>query len=96
MDQRSASVAQLWEAHLRAPFPSGLGGTEVEGVDLVLLDADAAGCVRTWLDNGGHLDDWRRSVVSSCSHQLDLVLPVLADEAAGYYRRLRDLTALIA
>ncbi|RKT53588.1 hypothetical protein [Saccharothrix australiensis] len=37
-------LALLWEEHVRAPSPH-LRGVDVEGEDMVLLDADSAGCV---------------------------------------------------
>ncbi|MEU5721015.1 hypothetical protein [Micromonospora sp. NPDC047738] len=95
-DQRIEAVARLWEAHLRAPFPPRLRGLDIAGVEMILLDADIAGCVSVWLDSNGQLDDWRRTAVASCLRQLDLVQPLLAGQEAAYYRRLRDLAELIA
>ncbi|WP_392972479.1 hypothetical protein [Streptomyces sp. LN245] len=54
---------RLWQEHLDAAFPAGLRGAEPAGIDVVLLDATAAGCVSTWLSDGGALDNvawlWR-------------------------------------
>ncbi|MGC5021684.1 hypothetical protein [Micromonospora sp. DT47] len=95
-DDRFAAVADLWETHLQAPFPSRLRGTEVAGVDMVMLDADVAGCVSSWLQNRGSLDARRRRVLASCQEQLIRVIPVLADQEAAYYRRLHDMAALVS
>ncbi len=35
-------LSRLWEEHMRAPFPPHLRGREIEGEDVVLLDADIA------------------------------------------------------
>ncbi|MFE0420454.1 hypothetical protein [Streptomyces tendae] len=47
------SAALLWQEHRDAEFPANLRGVEVEDIDMVLLDADTAGCASTWIDNGG-------------------------------------------
>jgi hypothetical protein len=62
---------------------------------MVLLDAQTAGCVSTWLNNRGHLDPWRQTVIAACLDQLDAVLPRLDGPEADYYRRLRHVAALI-
>jgi hypothetical protein len=90
-----ADVAALWEAHRRAAFPPRLRGADVAGVDVVTLDATVAGCVSTWLENGGSLDDRARTALSGCRDDLAQVLPELAGEEAAYLARLRDLAALI-
>jgi hypothetical protein len=66
---------RLWAEHRVAPFPSRLRGKGVEGVDMVMLDADIAGCVDTWLRSGGWLDDERREWLRSCFDDLGRVLP---------------------
>jgi hypothetical protein len=58
-DDPRALVSQLWEHHLRDPFPARLRGEELAGVDMVMLDADVAGCVDTWLHGSGPLDRGR-------------------------------------
>jgi hypothetical protein len=95
-NERLQAVAQLSEAHLHAPFPARLRGAEIASVDMILLDADTAGCVKTWLDNNGRLDTRRREVITSCLDRLDRVLPHLADQDdAAYYNRLRGLAVLL-
>ncbi|MEV0720096.1 hypothetical protein [Asanoa sp. NPDC050611] len=91
MSDRLGTVALMWQAHLRAPFPRA----NVGAVEMVMVDADIAGCVSVWLDNGGHLDAGRRSVLADRLDDLDAVLPLLAGHARDYYRRLRDLAELI-
>ena len=85
-------VKLLWDEHRSAPFPDGLAGEETAGVDLVLLDADIAGCIETSLGNKGRLDEWRKAVLAKCLDDLDRVLPLLQDAGAReYYERLRRL-----
>jgi hypothetical protein len=94
-DERVEAVSRLWRAHVQAPFPPRQRGAEIAGVEMILLDADIAGCVCVWLDRSGQLDARRRSVIASCLDKLNLVLPLLVDQEADYYRRLRDLAALV-
>lgn len=92
-----AVAARRWRDHLRAAFPAGLRGAERAGVDMVLLDAYVAGCVSTWLNNGGALDTDRHRILRDCIADLDQVLPLL-DEADGvhYFQHLRGLAQLVA
>lgn len=50
--EQMQNIARLWEERLQAPFPAGQRGVEFGDTDMVLLDADTAGCVLTWLNNG--------------------------------------------
>ncbi|WP_221328194.1 hypothetical protein [Actinoplanes sp. L3-i22] len=89
------TVSRLWGEHLKQPFPSRLRSVEVAGVEMVMLDANVAGCVSTWLNNGGDLDGWRRDALATCERQLERVVPELADREAAYYQRLLDMTVLV-
>ena len=92
LDERRQLVAPLWERHLARPFPPRLRGEEIEGVDMVLLDADIAGCTQTWLKSSTDLDTMRRGALRDCLGDLDTVLPQLSDpEEAAYYAGLREL-----
>ncbi|GAA3455649.1 hypothetical protein [Dactylosporangium matsuzakiense] len=65
------------------------------GVEMVVLDADVAGCVSTWLRNGGNLDDQRRGYLAVCEQQLIRSMPELDGYEAAYYQRLLDMTILV-
>ena len=95
--QRQSAVARWYEEHGDAGFPGRFRGEELAGVDLVLLDADIAGCVVTWQAGGGRLGGAGRAMVRERLRDLDRVLPLLTDEQARhYFRRLRELARLIA
>jgi hypothetical protein len=86
---------RLWDEHRRAPFPSRLRGEEIEGIDMVMLDADIAGCVDAWLGSRGRLDEQRRRWLQSCLDDLGRVLAALDDpEERAYYERLDILGTL--
>ncbi|MEV2211564.1 hypothetical protein AB0H86_08865 [Streptomyces sp. NPDC050997] len=89
-------LSRLWEEHMRAPFPPHMRGREIEGEDMVLLDADIAGCVSSSLS--GPLDEKRRTILLSRLAAVENVLPSIEDEGGviEYYKRLRDMAALAA
>jgi hypothetical protein len=95
-DERAAAVTRLWQAHLQAPFPARLRGAEIAGIDMVMLDADTAGCIRAWLDQAGQPASESRARITTCLNNLNHVLPLLTNPVeADYYRRLRELANLI-
>lgn len=89
-----ALLSRMWEEHMRAPFPPHMRGREIEGEDMVLLDADIAGCVVSSLS--GPLDEKRRKILLVCLAAVEKVLPSIDDEdgASEYYKHLRDMAAL--
>lgn len=91
------AVAGLWESHRSRDFSVACRGMEVDGVDLVLLDADLAGCVETWLGSSRDLDADRLRLLRERRDELERVLPVL-DDAAGsaYFESLRHVVVLTA
>ena len=95
--EHEAAVNRLWQEHLDAAFPAGLRGAEPAGIDVVLLDATAAGCVSTWLSSGAALDGERHRILRDCVADLYLFPQLLNDaEEVGYIRRLRQLARLVS
>ncbi|MEV5082521.1 hypothetical protein AB0K74_28010 [Streptomyces sp. NPDC056159] len=87
-------LSRLWEEHMRAPFPPHMRGREIEGEDMVLLDAEIAGCVLSSLS--GPLDEKRHEILLVCLGAVEKVQPSIDDEggAIEYYERLREMAAL--
>ncbi|MEU7068162.1 hypothetical protein [Streptomyces sp. NPDC046161] len=91
------NAGRLWHEHLHTPFPASLRGVEFGDTDMVLLDTETAGCVITWLDNGGVLDPERTRILQGCIENLDRVIPQITELAgAQYYERLRQLALLVS
>ncbi|WP_106973563.1 hypothetical protein [Streptomyces novaecaesareae] len=94
-------LARLWEEHLRAPFPASFRGVDIDGTDLVQLDADVAALVRRELDDapdgglgggpdgggldGGGLDGGGVAGLWRCIAGLATVVPLLDEEYCAAY-----------
>jgi hypothetical protein len=92
MDNRS--IEQLWREHKLAAFPQAYRGKDVNGIDLVMLDADVAGCVDTFLSRG-NLNLFQTAVLGLCYRNLTYSIPMLSEEGKAYYRRLELLAKLV-
>ncbi|WP_231157404.1 hypothetical protein [Streptomyces sp. CNZ748] len=91
------NTALLWQEHRDAEFPANLRGVEVEDIDMVLLDADTAGCASSWINNGGTLDSQRRRVLQARVADLERVIPQISDPSGQrYHQRLHRLALLIS
>jgi hypothetical protein len=95
LTDRRAAVTTLFETHSKATFPSRWRGFDVEGFDMVMLDADPAGCVSVWLEQQGLLDDGRWDVLAECEQRPIRVIPELDAYGREYYQRLLDMTVLM-
>ncbi|MFE2856713.1 hypothetical protein ACFXJO_37045 [Streptomyces lavendulae] len=94
-----AVVAGLREEHdkeFRWPLPLRLLTFEVAGVDLVSLETRLAGCVHTWLSNGGSLHERGMGTVRLVLGQIEDVLPELTeDDSPQIWHRLHRVARLI-
>jgi hypothetical protein len=86
VDERWADVRRLWEEKQAAAFPD-CRGEEVDGVDLVLVDADLAGCVMHFLGNQFRGDDFQRGILRQIAADLDRIVPKMSGEVAQYFER---------
>lgn len=91
------TISRRWDEHMRAEFPATLRGEEVAGVNMVMLDADIAGCIVAWRSSDGHLDEGRQQVLTRRLGDLDRVMPLLHGEKEhSHYERLGELGRLVA
>jgi hypothetical protein len=88
-------IEELWRQHEKAPFPAGCRGEEVAAIDLVLIDAETAGCVSTFLGQAGRLDPWRLAILGLCYRNLAVVAAVLEGEDREYFTRLEELAGMV-
>ncbi len=90
---RSSRAEGLWREHLKAAR-SWVRGSEVDGVDLDLLDANTCQCVLTYIDSGS-LGAWKTATLVRCVQDLDNVIDQLEGEVSTYFERLRDMARVV-
>jgi hypothetical protein len=88
-------VQELWREHQQASYPDGYRGVDVGGVELVLLDADIAGCVSTFLGDQRRLDPQRIAILGRCYRDALRVTQELEGEARDYFGRLEHLAGAV-
>jgi hypothetical protein len=77
---------------LRAPYPAECRGQAIDGVELVLLDADIYGVATRYERNEHELTLSDRNMLSGLLADLDRVWPRLPTEhARSYYGTAREL-----
>ncbi len=94
-DELVRTVAELYEEHRRAAFPRRLTRDDANSVEMVSLDSRVAGCVHTWLTNGGRIHDQGWDNLAECEQLLHRASPALDGGEASHYRRLLTMTVLI-
>jgi len=87
-------IEQLWREHKLAAFPQGYRGKDINGIDFVMLDADVAGCVQTFVSRG-NLNLFQTAVLGLCYRNLSHLMPMLSEEGKAYYGRLELLAELV-
>lgn len=87
-------ISDLWKEHLAAPFPKGFRAKDVNGIDFIMLDADVAGCVDSFLSRG-NLNLYQIAILGLSYRNLSYVMPILNDEGKEYFWRLERLAELI-
>ena len=91
------AIDELWQQHQAARFPPDMGGREVAGVCVTMLDADIAGCVSSFVGRRptdprrGSLDQQRIRILRSRRSELDRVIPNLPPDARPYFERVAEL-----
>ena len=89
------TINELWQEHQRAPFPAGFRARDIEGIDFVMLDADIAGCVSSFLKQRGSLDPRRTAVLGICYRNVTYVLPQISGKGQPHFARLEALARLV-
>lgn len=87
-------IGALWDEHKNTPFPADAYGVEVDGTDLVLLDADTSGCVSYFLVSR-RLDDGRRGILQTCERKRRAIVPKLGPQTRPYFEGLALLATAV-
>jgi hypothetical protein len=51
-ESEESLIEELWQEHLSASFPEDFAGKDVNGIDFIMLDANIAGCIQTFIESG--------------------------------------------
>ena len=89
-----AVIRELWQEYFNAPFPNWLRGKDINGIDFVMLDADIAGCVKTFIERDT-LNLSQVAMLGLCYRRVSYVLPALYEEGAIYFWRLELMAELV-
>lgn len=87
-------IDKLWQEHLAASFPKGFHAKDVNGIDFVMLDANIAGCIDTFLERGA-LNLYQAAILGLSYRDVSYVIPILNEEGAAYFWRLERLAELV-
>ncbi len=87
-------IEVLWKEHLELPFPSGLAGESINGVDVVSLDGDIAGCVEAYISMQ-RPNLFQVAILGMCYRDVSVALPHIAAPDRDYFRRLEKLSELV-
>lgn len=93
LERRLERVRRLWRMHKAEPYPPRFRADQVQGIDLVQLDADLADAVIAWIGSGGRLDADQRADLRRLVADADLVMPALAADERVRFRRLQRMAA---
>jgi hypothetical protein len=94
-DKSLRTVAELYDQHRRAAFPSRLTAADANGVEMAGLDATVSGCVSAWLRSQRRIDDSRWDLLADCEQKLKRAIPALDGDERSHCQRLLDMTLLI-
>jgi hypothetical protein len=76
------------------PFPKEFRAKDVNGIDFVMLDADIAGCVTTFISRG-NLNLYQTAILGLSYRNVSSVIPIINDEGKEYFWRLGRLAELV-
>ena len=85
----------LWQQHSSAAFPKGYGDKEINRINLSLLDAEIAGCVRLYIHNDGKIDSQQIKIVRNRLIDLNAIILLMDRDELIYFDRLRKMANLV-
>jgi hypothetical protein len=90
----SPEILELWHQHSSAALPKGYNGRTLNGIDLSVLEAEIAGCIHRYVNQGAlefrHLESLSHRLID-----LNAIMLLLNNEEMIYFDRLRTLADLV-
>ena len=90
----SPEIVELWKQHSSAALPKDYSGKKLNKIDLSLLDAEIAGCIHRYV-NQGTLEFRHLETLSNRLIDLNSIMLLLNNEEMVYFNRLRTLADLV-
>jgi hypothetical protein len=87
-------ISDLFNTHYSKPWPAGLGGVEIKGIDLVMLDADTVGIVDYFLGrrhNLGRLNEKNRMILLQLQKEAAVVCQEIPEFGKEYFSEIQLL-----
>jgi hypothetical protein len=90
-----SELMELWQQHHASAFPKGYGDKEINRVNLSLLDAEVAGCIRLYINNGGKIDPQQVKMLRDRLIDLNTIILLMDRDELIYFDRLRKMANLV-
>ncbi|MGI8467266.1 MAG: hypothetical protein ACR2N3_02330 [Pyrinomonadaceae bacterium] len=89
-------LKKSWNEFLKKPFPDNCVGKTMEGVELTSLDTFSAGCINSFIDNKGNLNQQQIQTLNDCVRKLHKVVDLLAEAEKDYFEHLLYLSKQVS
>jgi hypothetical protein len=90
-----SELMELWQQYSSSAFPTGYSEKEVNRINLSLLDAEIAGCVRHYIHNDGKIGSQQVKVLRDRLIDLNAIILLMDRDEAIYFDRLRRMADLV-
>src|SRR5512139_3071970 len=90
-----SELLELWQQHSTAAFPDGYGDKEINRINLSLLDAEMAGCIRLYIHNNGRIDPQQVKVLRDRLIDINGIILLMDRDDLIYFDRLRKMASLV-
>ena len=90
-----SELMELWQQHSSAAFPKGYMDKDINRINLPLLDAEIAGCIRIYIHNEGKLDPPHMKTLHERLIDLNAIILLMDHDELIYFDRLRAMANLV-
>lgn len=85
-----SEIERLWDEFCSQSFPEVIAGREIRGICITSVDSFVAGCISTFIQNGG-LDPEKIRILENCLEDLEKVMDELNGSNRKYFLKLQAL-----
>jgi hypothetical protein len=90
-----SELMDLWQQHSSAAFPKGYGEKEINHINLSLLDAELAGCIRLYIHNASKINPQQVKILQKRLIDLNSIILLMDRDELIYFDRLRKMANLV-